>query len=128
MRKLLRLILWSLRSEPRRTPLYYAMRRRGGRVVGVGVSDDGFALNNLLLRFERKIEKGDLENGKLVPITQEKVKRRGGKRSVSLHISYEAAEDLHKALTSALKDARKRRFWHEMQTIVFSFASNLAHQ
>ena len=104
--------IFSLLAEPLKVPMLYLKRLGSGRVVSVIVSDKGLELDNLVLRFERKIERTDVVNGKLTQISLEEVKRRGAKRSTTIALSYESAEALHSTLGRALKDARRRRNWH----------------
>ena len=97
------------------------MRRLGsGRAVSVFVSDKPLDLNNLVLKFERKIEAGDVENGRLLPVSTTEVKRRGAKRVTSIALSYETAEALHKVLGTALRDARKRQIHHQFSNQIMS--------
>lgn len=81
--------------------------RRDGRAIVVIVSGDG--TTPLELVFTKRIEAGDVVDGKLVPSSRNLVKRRGGKRVTTLVLSYEGAEDLCRALKPALKDMRRRR-------------------
>jgi len=112
--------LFSLFTEPLRVPMLYRRRLGSGRAVSVIISDKGLELDNLVLRFERKIEHGDVVNGKLTKISLEKVKKRGAKRSTTIALSYESAEALHSTLGSALKDARRRRIWHNFSNRIMS--------
>ncbi len=115
--------------EPLRLPMVYRKRLGSGRTVSVFVSDECLELNKLVIRFERKIEASDVVAGKLVPVTLERVKRRGGKRRTSLALSYESAEALQLALKGALKDARKRRFWHNLSNrLMFSSFFELSEE
>lgn len=102
-------------------PMTYNLRSGSGKSISATVSDSGFELNNLLVHFERKIGPGDLKDGKLLPMSKEEVKRRGGKRSLTLSVSYDAAENLYKVLEAALKDARRRKRRHGMQSLLFSY-------
>ena len=88
-------------------PVRYLNRAGNGRAVSVYVPR--FFSNELLLQFSRKIEGGDTESGKLVPIALEEIKRRGGKRELTFRISEESAKALYEALGRALKDVKKRR-------------------
>ncbi len=101
--------------------MVYRKRLGSGRAVSVIVSDSCLELNNLVVRFERKIESSDVVNGKLIQISHEEIKRRGAKRSTTIALSYESAEALQVALKSALRDVRKRHFWHTFSNrIMFS--------
>jgi hypothetical protein len=114
----------SLLREPIRVPMLYRRRLGSGRTVSIVVSDRSLELNNLVLRFERKIESSNVVDGKLARISFEEVKKRGGKRSTTLALSYESAEALYVTLGGALKDARKRHIWHQfsnwMMSVVFA--------
>lgn len=96
--------------EPRIGSRLYRKRLGQGRAVTVILQDDAFDLKGLFLDFERKIEREDVVDGKLIPLSHEEVKRRGGKRSLTVAISYEAAEALEIALNAALWELRIRRF------------------
>lgn len=96
------------------------LAHKDGRAVSVCISSKD--LDSLMLIFERRIEQSDVVNGKLVPVSSERVKRRGGKRKLVFKLSYEGAEDLHRLLGQALKDTRHRRrardFFERMFTVV----------
>ena len=116
MFKYLRLLM-----EPLRVPVVYRKRLGSGRAVSVIVSDNCLESDSLVVKFERKIKPSDVVDGKLVQISHEEVKRRGGKRSMTFALSYESAEALQIALKGALRDARQRRFWHTTSNkIMFS--------
>lgn len=85
----------------------YMMPSGGGRAVRAYVSDRD--TNCISLSFERKITRNCVADGNLLPITIEKTKRRGGKRSLNFTISCESAEALLKVLKPAVRDARKRQ-------------------
>ena len=120
--KLLSLLFSDMFSEPPlKVPMVYRLHRGSGRSISVVVRDDGLDVGSLILEFQRKIEPGDVKDGKLQPVTLEGVERRGGKRITSLALSLQSAEDLHLALGVALKDARKRAAWHEMSQKIMGF-------
>ena len=104
--------------------MLYRRRLGSGRTVSVVVADNGFELKDLMVRFERKIEQEDVANGQLKPVSLEEVKKRGGKRSTTISLSYESAEALNSVLKTALKDARRRRIWHDFSTRVIQLASS----
>lgn len=110
-------------SKPTSVSMKY-MSRASGRTVSVTVLDDPLGLKNLCIKFERKIESGDVVDGKLISLVREKVKRRGGKRSVTIALSYESAKALRSTLDSALKDARKRRMWWRLMHVL-TFSSSV---
>ena len=107
------LSLLDLCVRPKLAPMKY-LTHRPGKAVSVCVSDNGMHLNNLLVHFERKIGAEDVANGVLIPVTRETIKRPGTKRVTSIALSYETAEDLHKTLGRALKDARLRHFRYKI--------------
>lgn len=107
-------------AEPLKVPMQYRKRLGSGRVVSVVVSDNGFELNSLEVKFERKIEHSDVVGGKLISTSHEEVKRRGAKRHTTIALSYQSAEALHAVLGGALRDARKRHFWLDLSTRVIS--------
>jgi len=92
-------------------------RLGNGRAVSVTVPrGDPVALE---LRFEHKIGKDDVTAGKLKPLALQIAKRRGGKRSVSILVTYESAEALHAELGKALKKLRRRRIGEVFMTTLF---------
>lgn len=111
---------FTLLTEPLKVPMMYQKRLGSGRRVLVVVSDEGLELDNLIVRFERKIERSDVVDGKLVRISHEEVKHRGAKRSTTITLSIETAEALHLTLGRALRDARKRHLWHELSNRMMS--------
>ena len=114
--------LQGLFQKPKNVPMLYRQRLGNGRTVSVVVSDSVFELDNLVVVFERKIESGDVEEGRLRPIAIHEVKKRGGKRSTTMALTYETAEALHQTLGTALRDARCRHSWHSiLRTITVHF-------
>lgn len=103
--------------------LRYFRHWGSGKSVSVCVSEKG--AEQLVLRFERKIEDDDVIGGKLVPIALEEVVRRGGKRSTTIAISHESAEALQVMLKPALKSMRKniraRRIRHRFMNLILSY-------
>ena len=107
--------------KPIRVPMVYQVRSGGGRALSVFVSDDHDRVGRLLIRAQRKIEKEDVQNGRLLPIAIEETKHRGGKRSVEIAFDLKGAEMLHRILGRALKDARGRERGHKIGRQIMSF-------
>ena len=104
--------LFNLLGFDDRKQIRCLQRLGNGRAVSVFVpAGDPEAL---VLLFERKIDSEDVRNGKLLPLTVQTTKRRGGKRAVTLVVSYESAEALHKMLGIGLKRLRRRRLGREL--------------
>jgi len=91
---------------PQKSIRYFRSLGFSGRAVSVFVDQEH---DDMIIKFERKIERSDVVEGALLPIAMHTTKQRGGKRSVSLAISYESAEALHAALGRALRETRGRR-------------------
>lgn len=91
---------------PQKSIRYFRSLGSSGRAVSVFV-DQG--RDDMIIKFERKIEHSDVVGGALLPIAMHTTKQRGGKRSVSLAVTYESAEALHAALGCALRETRRRR-------------------
>ncbi len=114
--------LISLFKKPLTVPVLYFEKPAPRKMMGVEVVDDGFQRVVLALTFQRPVEKTDFKNGAFIPPVTCKFKRRGGKVSTTVCLTYESAEALHKSLGRALKDARHRRFWHRLNSQIFSYA------
>ena len=90
------------------TPPVCLLRTLGnGRAIKTYLSDKH--LDTLHISLERKIVKSDVLNGQLIPTTREGVKRRGGKRYTEFPIKLDTAEQLHKQLGEAIREAKKRK-------------------
>ncbi len=85
----------------------FLVQRNDGGATSVYVAGDG--TKPMFLVFEKKIGRNDVVDGKLLPVVEEKVKRRGGKRHTTICVSHEGAEALYKALKPALKEMKRRR-------------------
>jgi len=94
-------------TNVRTETLVYGARQGNGWTAKVGIRDEN--LDRVVMQLEKKIGPSDVAHGKLIPVAKEIVKRRGGKRWVSVPVSYENAEALYCALGLALKDLRQRR-------------------
>jgi len=105
-----------------RKPLKHFLQFGSGRCVSVFVND--IDLDNVVLQFERHLGSSDIADGKLIPLTLEKVKKRGGKRLTRIRISYETAEALYAILKPALKDARQRQ---EQERALSYFGASLRY-
>jgi len=88
-------------------PMRYCRHGNGHAVSVITQVGKG---DGVRLVFEKKIERGDVVEGNLVQHAREVTKRRGGKRSTSLAISYEDSEALYAMLGRALRDERRRRY------------------
>ena len=112
-------------AELFRKPRYLRYFRHWGTGRSVSVCISEKDTQQLVLRFERKIEGDDVLDGKLVHVAVEEVTRRGGKRSTTIAISHESAEALHSILKPALKSMRKsmrrRRLRNWFMNSVLSF-------
>ncbi len=85
------------------------VRPGGGRSVLVSMPPN--ASSGYEIKLVRKIGRGDVKAGKLLPSCLQKVKRRGGKRVLTMRVSEENAEALHTALGIALKANRKKQWF-----------------
>lgn len=63
---------------------------------------------DIRVRIEQKITNACVKNGKLIPLTSETIKRRGGKRHLDSGYTLESARALHASLGKALEEADRR--------------------
>lgn len=115
--KILRTVL-DLLWLPNTASLKY-FQHEAGRAVSVYVSGELAEGDKLVIKLQRKLHPGDVEDGKLASVVREEVVRRGGKRVTTLALQYESAEMLHAVLSAALKDARRRRSWFNIARVLF---------
>ena len=98
---------------------------KGGTTVAIYVPDCEED-KTLRLMLQHAITPSDVHDGKLVPTVQEHIKRRGGKRQTSLHLSLETATALHATLGKALKcAAAKEQQAHTRKLLVQTLWASL---
>lgn len=100
----------------------YFVRHGPQKIVSASLSDAN--PDKIVLALQRPIDNSDVVDGKLVPVSMEKITNRGGKRLVRLSVSYESAVALQKLLKPVLKEAkrqqRRKRFRGNLMKTVIS--------
>lgn len=103
-------------------PKSFCLSSGGGKATTIRVHEAGDKLDLLL---QHKLRPTDVQNGRLLPSASWGVRRRGGKLITHLGLTHGTAEELHKVLGEALKDARRKRrkalFQERVTRVVFSF-------
>lgn len=89
-----------------REPIGQTHHRGKGNMIGAQLNQEGSSVE---IWFQRKIESGDVKDGRLISVVKQGVIQSGGKRVTGLNISVQTAEDLALLLREVSRIARRKQ-------------------
>ena len=104
-------------KDPLKRPIGYYRHSGEGKSVSVRVLEN-HPEQDLIIQFQRKIRPSDVQDGKCLPLTWERLVRRGGKRSSAIRISIDNALELQSVLEAVLKDIKNQQVIDEWYKVL----------